>query len=468
MPTSKELREKRAPLATGIRQQADKMNADGYQANAEDEANWKAVNDDYNRLTAQIERAEAADKVEADQTARLDGEGTGGALARGRLKPGLDDYRGTPNGDGVAALTGEAQRTLALAGWMKAYSESGMTDQEVEACRLQGVNPYAKGIRIPLFSTHDHNRMYRQFRAGHPTTGIERLADFRATLSGGAPTTGGNTIPLETLRTTLEVNMLYFGGVRQVAETIRTSSGEPLSWPTADDTSNTGVQLAESTTIGSSVDPSFGKIQWLAWKFSSKPIMVPYELIQDSVFNLPQVLGEMLGERLGRITNTKYTTGVGTTTPKGIVVAAGTFAAASATAITFDDIMGLQHSVDPAYRSGASYMMHDAILLVCRKLKDSTNQYLWQNGVQIGAPDRFVGQPLTINQDMDATVATTKKTILYGQLNKYKIRTVGEVRMYRLQERYRDLDQDAFIAFLREDGNLLSAGTNPVKVLAQP
>jgi hypothetical protein len=66
---------------------------------------------------------------------------------------------------------------------------------------------------------------------------------------------------------------------------------------------------------------------------------------------------------------------------------------------------------------------------------------------------------------MDSTVASGKKSLLFGQLSRYKIRSVGEMRMYRLEERYRDTDQDGFVAFIREDGNLLTAGTAPVKYL---
>ena len=100
-----------------------------------------------------------------------------------------------------------------------------------------------------------------------------------------------------------------------------------------------------------------------------------------------------------------------------------------------------------------------------RKLKDGFGNYLWQSGLQQGVPDRVLSYRHTINQDMDSTIASGKKTILFGALNYYKIRTVGEIRMYRLVERYRDTDQDAFIAFIREDGNLLTAGTAPVKIM---
>jgi hypothetical protein len=138
-----------------------------------------------------------------------------------------------------------------------------------------------------------------------------------------------------------------------------------MSWPTADDTTNTGVQLGESTSIGSSVDPSFGKVFWDAYKFSSKPILVPYELLQDSVFNLPTpVLGDML-RRAARPHHQhevhdrhRRRDARRASSPR-----ATSFSAASATAIAADDMMGLEHSVDPAYRTGAGFMLHDSILL---------------------------------------------------------------------------------------------------------
>jgi HK97 family phage major capsid protein len=113
------------------------------------------------------------------------------------------------------------------------------------------------------------------------------------------------------------------------------------------------------------------------------------------------------------------------------------------------------------------YMFHDSILKGLRKLKDGMGRYLWQAGANTGAPDVLNTYPYTINQDMQSSFATGTKTILFGQFSQYKIRQVATMRMYRLQERYRDNDQDGFIAFTEGDGNLLDAGDHPVKYLIQ-
>lgn len=454
---SKELREKRAPLAKQIRDLADKANTEKRDFTAEEKQTWDKINGEYNTFTRDIERAEAVERLDDDPP--------------GDPKAGRDDYDGkkekrkhNPRREEREKVT-EEDRATAFQAWCRRQLGEPLSKRHVAACRKLGFSPNQRKLILPLLRTDGFRDFQREFRSSHPSRATEALRKESRAMSSLIGASGGYLVAPETMIRNLEINMLAFGGMRQVAELIGTTTGERMSWPTADDTTNTGEQLGESTSIGSSVDPTFGKIFWDAYKFSSKPILVPFELLEDSAFQLATVLGDMLGERLGRITNTKFTVGTGASTPKGIVIAAGSFSAASATALAADDVLGLIHSIDPAYRNGAGFMMHDAIMLVLRKLKDGNGQYLWQSGMTGGAPDSIFGYPITINQDMDSTISSGKKTGLFGQLSKYKIRRVNQIRMYRLEERYRDTDQDGFVAFLREDGNLLDAGTDPVKVL---
>jgi HK97 family phage major capsid protein len=280
--------------------------------------------------------------------------------------------------------------------------------------------------------------------------------------------------------------MLYYGGMRQVSESKRTETGERMSWPTADDTFNAGIQLGEAAAAAppgaSSIDPNFAKVYWDAYKFSSQPVIVPNELIQDSAFALAKVLGEMFGIRLGRITNTKFTKGTGAATCMGLITKCtstaqdpannyptgysyGWLKSMNAGKVVYDDIVTLEHSVDKAFRVNPSFMCHDQFLLYVRLMKDGIGRPLWQNNIRDGMPDTLDGYPLTTNNDFDNTVASGKNVLSFGDHSKYKIRTVGQIRFYRLEERYRDTDEDGFLALAREDGNLLLAGNYPVKVL---
>lgn len=449
--TAKQLREERAVLAKEIgriREENKAINADGTLAEC-----WVKVNADYDAMTRDIEIAERVESVESEQAKRA-----GDAMiGRGAIT--------VPAGTEGQPVT-EEHKALALSAWFSSQTDDGISDRQAEACKIIGFNPHKPSLRIPLYDTYQYQGIQRRFQNTHHSR--HSFDDFKAVL-GTSPMNGAGAVVVPTtLVRNLEINMLAFGGMRQVADSIRTSTGEPLQWPTADDTSNTGVQVGEAGTATGSytAQPTFGRVVWNAYKFSSKFLKLNYELLRDSFINLPPVLGDMLGERLGRITNTKYTTGTGAATPKGIVTAATSYSAASATAIAADDIVKLFHAVDPAYRSGFQWMSHDAIALQIRLLKDGMGRPLFMSYETLGEPDRLFGKPWTINQDMDSTIASGKYTLLGGQLNSYKIRTVGAVRLVRLNELFAETDQIAFGAFIEEDGNLLTSTTARVKVLS--
>jgi len=293
----------------------------------------------------------------------------------------------------------------------------------------------------------------------------KNLDDIRNAQSVGTTTAGGHTT-FPGFVTNLEQAMLQFGGMRQVSTILRTATGSALDWPTVNDTSNTGALLSENTQ-DSEQDVTFGNLTLDAYKYTSKIVRVSVELMQDSAFNMGAVIGSLIGERLGRIQNTHATTGTGSSQPNGVITAATLGkTAAGAAAITMDELLDLQASVDPAYRQGASWMFNDATRNYIRKLKSTDSVYHWQPGAVAGDPDRLLNHTITINQDM-ASIATTAKTVLFGALAKYLMREVLGVTLVRMNERYADYHQVAFVAIMRFDGDLLDAGTNPVKYLQQ-
>ncbi len=463
MPTAKELREKRAPLAAEIRRQADRINAETPPRDftSEEKPAWEKVNDDYNALTRQIELAERVEQVEAEQAARV-GDPRLAQLPLMTPPPAGND-------GGSTAIT-EAHRRLAFAAWHRGGRGVAPSQEQSAACRLLGVNPFAGELSSSLPSTAYVEQLQAVYQNNPDKFRQRQLAevsapDYQAALSGITGTAGGYLFPSSFVRE-LEINMLAFGGILQAAEIMRTSSGERIAWPTADDTSNKGRRLNENAAVNLTPDPTFGQVYWDAYDYTSDAVLVPFRLMMDAIFDLPTILGRMLGERLGRKIALDCTTGTGANQPKGIITCATTgVTTASATAIAFDEVLDLIFSIDPAYRAGARFMFHDKITQYLRKLKDGIGRYLWEPSSEPNVPDMLWGYPCTISMEMDSTVAATKNVILFGQLSKYKVRQVAEVRTYRLQERYRDNDQDGFLAFIRADGNLLDAGTHPIKLM---
>jgi len=466
--TLQQLQERRNELAVKIKEFA-KRHADqgGKWKDDEERQNWEKLNADYDAVIAQMDAARAAAEVSA-RAARVQEQQD--ASQRG-APPRTDFSPPAPTPDTRHAGTvDEETRALALAGFCRAQFGRQLDNEHVQAMQRCNIHPWQRELILDLGDSRNVRQIQASYRSAHHSRSREE-AERRAAMSAFTYATGGALVP-SSFMTQLEINMLAWGGLLQVADTLNTQSGEEMSWPTADDTSNEGEQVGENANIDNSNAggplPSFGAVKWNAYTFSSKAILVPYYLFEDSFTELPSILGSFMGERLGRTINRKCTLGSGANEPKGIVTASTLgVTAASATAIDFDEVIQLEHSVDPAYRTGAGYMCHDAVVLALRLLKDGNGQYLWQSGVANNRPDTLNGSPLAINQSMANSVAADAKTLLYGQLSRYKIRRVRQVRVYRLEERYRDKDQDGFIALLRADGNLLTAGTAPVKHLVQ-
>jgi HK97 family phage major capsid protein len=191
--------------------------------------------------------------------------------------------------------------------------------------------------------------------------------------------------------------------------------------------------------------------------YTSKLVRVSLQLLQDSAFDMESWLARKLGERIGRAQNAHFTTGTGTAQPEGVQTNATigkTGTTGQTTSVTYDDLIDLIHSVDPAYRSSgrARFMLNDATLGAARKLKDSQNRPLWEPSVQVGVPDSLLGYGYTINQDMPV-MAADAKSILFGDFFAgYLIRDVRDVQLLRLAERYADYLQVGFLAFSRADG----------------
>lgn len=264
-----------------------------------------------------------------------------------------------------------------------------------------------------------------------------------------------------------EKALKYFGPMWTVSTVRQTDTGASMYLPTVNDTGNSGTILAEASTA-TTADPTFSSVVLGAYKVESKYVLISNETLQDSAIPLEPLIGQLLGERIARASNVMFTTK--TNGPTGIATtqsgaAAGATAAAT-NAFTLPEVIDLVHSIDIAYRQGSAFMMHDNIVAAARKLVDSQNRPLWEPSIQAGQPDRLYGYPVVTNNAMATNLATGNKIIIFGALSKYQIRVAGPLRVVVARELFALNDQTAFMGFLRVDGNLLDAGTDPVKWLA--
>ncbi|HEX6516446.1 MAG TPA: phage major capsid protein [Nocardioidaceae bacterium] len=270
--------------------------------------------------------------------------------------------------------------------------------------------------------------------------------------AAGSDAAGGFTVP-EGFRNKLTETMKAYGGLLSLVDVITTTTGNDLPWPTSDDTGNEGAILDENTQV-TEQDIVFGQRKLAAYMYTSRLVRVSIQLLQDSAFNLDTWLPTKLGVRIGRAVAGHVATGTGVAQPQGIVnVDAGTTGAVSATAkITFDDLVDLEHSVDPAYRDRARYALNDLSVALIRKLKDANNRMLWQPSLAPGVPSTINGRPYTVDNKLPAP-APGAKSIFFGDFKAgYTARNVTGAQVMRLAERYADFLQVGFLGFSRWDG----------------
>jgi len=286
------------------------------------------------------------------------------------------------------------------------------------------------------------------------------VAQIRNAMSTTTPGEGGYTVPTEIATMVIDA-VKAFGGMREVATVIRTDSGSDWNYPASDGTTEEG-EIVGQNVAATSQDITFTSVALSTFRYSSKKLALPIELVQDSGIDIVAYVIDRLAKRLARITNKHFTIGTGSGQPFGIVpraTAGRVGTTGQTTSVIYDDLVDLQHAVDPGHRKGAKFMMNDASLKVIRKLKDSQNRPIFVPGYEMGPPggipDSLLGSPVVVNQDV-AVMAANAKSIVFGDLTTYTIRDVFGADVKRFDDSAFALNgQVGFCGFQRTGGNLL-------------
>lgn len=306
-------------------------------------------------------------------------------------------------------------------------------------------------------------------RHGNNVTAEQAVA-IRNAMSTTTPAEGGYTVPAEIAAMVIE-KLKAFGGMREVATILATASGGALNFPTSDGTGEVGEIVGENAAAAAG-DVTFGTIALPVFKYSSKKIALPVELIQDSAIDVIGFVIDRLATRIARIQNTHFTVGGGTTVPDGVIPKSATGKTGTTgqtLTVIYDDLVDLKHSVNRAYRRNASYMMNDLSVAIVSKLKDTTGRPIWTPGdaesIANGKPDTLCGYPVVINDDV-AVMAANAKSIAFGDFSKYTIRDVaGSTSIRRFDDSAFALNgQVGFCGWTRAGGNLLDTAAVRVYV----
>lgn len=300
-----------------------------------------------------------------------------------------------------------------------------------------------------------------------PTVSEERSASdvFRALANGeernyefskrAALVPSTNTVPKSFYDQVFDVARLA-GPMLETSEVISTTSGEDLTIPTLVAYSTAALTAAGSAISAS--EPTYSAITLGAYKYGFL-IQAANELVTDAGFDLASHLANQAGNAIGYAVNAALTTGSGSSQPNGIATAAGS-GVTGGTGVdggfTADNLIDLAYSVDGAVRRlpGAGFMANGASIGAMRKLKDTAGNYLYQVGV--GYPDTFAGFRVVENPHV-ADIATEAKSVLFGDLNSYKVRVAGGIQVASSTDYAFNTDLTTWRFLIRLDGDLTHA-----------
>ena len=270
-------------------------------------------------------------------------------------------------------------------------------------------------------------------------------------LSEGVQADGGYLVPEEFERQIVtgldEANV-----VRGLAKVITTSAERKIPVAATHSTAQWTAENGAYTESG----PTFDQKTIDAFKLTDL-VKVSIELLQDSMFDLESYIAGEFARAFGIAEEEAFCVGTGTGQPTGIFTANGGtvgVTAASATAITADELINLIYSLKSPYRRNAKFLMNDATVSMIRKLKDKNDAYLWQPSLQAGEPDKLLGYDLYTSPYVP-TAKAGALTVAFGDFKNYWIADRSGRTVQRLNELYSTNGQVGFVATERVDGKVI-------------
>jgi HK97 family phage major capsid protein len=243
--------------------------------------------------------------------------------------------------------------------------------------------------------------------------GHDFTMEKRATLVPSA-----NTVPVDFLDRVYALAKLV-GPYLETSEVFQRDSGSDLRVPVM-----TAYSTATETAAGAAMDESENTYSSLLLQPAKQGFIVKLanELIQDQGFDIESSIIENAGVAIGTRVNTIVNAAVEAVAGAGVT-------AASATAITADELIELAFSTDGLVRllPGTGFMVAPSTMALIRKLKDSDGRYILDpivSSVDGNASATLLGFPVYENPAVDAAT-TGNQAAFFGHWPSVKIATTG-------------------------------------------
>lgn len=223
-----------------------------------------------------------------------------------------------------------------------------------------------------------------------------------------------------------------------------------------------GDMTLKRITVGAANEEgaaSFEGIEIKAYDYRLPVIPVSLTLLDGSDADIQGAIVALLTEHIARgLTNLALTGGTASDGVSALVPKVVTTTAASATAVTYNDLIDVSAKVKAPHNAQgvASWVMNSATRAALMKVLDQNGRPIFVESAREGEPDRILGRPVVIDDNMP-DIGAGKTPILFGDLRKYVLRIVQgvKVRVYQEEKFYKD-NCVGIQAFVSADGKLIA------------
>ena len=283
--------------------------------------------------------------------------------------------------------------------------------------------------------------------------GFQGLRDEEVrALSAGSLVDGGAIVPPKVWITELLKAVDDRTVIRPLATRFVVERSLSLGIPVLDADPSDADWTSEIGTGSEDLAMKFGSRELIPHPLA-KRIKISNKLIRSSVVPVEALVQERMAYKFAITEEKALMTGSGANQPLGLFTASASGISTSrdvvgsntTTAIVADTLFDVKYSLKEGYQATGQWLFHRDAVKQIMKLKDTSNQYLWQPGLAAGQPDTLLSRPVLQSEYVPNTFTTGKYVGMFGDFSYVWIVDAVELTIQKLVELYAESNQTGYV-----------------------
>jgi HK97 family phage major capsid protein len=291
------------------------------------------------------------------------------------------------------------------------------------------------------------NRVLRKGAGDRDPVDMALLRERSAALVKGDDASAGYLLAPPDMQKEIIKNIIEMTPIRALA-TVRSIGVGSLKMPRK--TGNgSALRVGETGPRGNTGDPTYGMLEFFAPEMFAR-IEISQQMLEDSDYDLFGELREDAAEQFAVREGQESISGTGGSAQmEGILVNSdiGFSKSGDANLLTADGMLTAYSDLKTAYARNAIWGLNRNTLGQVRKLKDSTNQYLWAPGIATGMPNTILGASYAEMADLP-NVAANSFPVVFADWKKLYV--IADRVNVSLQADYTTGADNGLVVFVRQ------------------